>query len=136
MNRFELYVLGSSMKGDTDDFSPKQTSLNVSDLYPATISSRIDPRPDVSYVKFVGNATFFLSTYASRGSAPSIAKASALKIYPELRHEIFQEPEREQVWQDMLDWMDDREGVRVGSSVDRSADDDASALGVQTDGRG
>ena len=31
---------------------------------------------------------------------------STLQIYPELRHEIFQEPERQQVWSDMLEWLD------------------------------
>jgi alpha-beta hydrolase superfamily lysophospholipase len=40
------------------------------------------------------------------GLAPAVAAASALKIYPELRHEIFQEPERQAVWQDVLDWLD------------------------------
>lgn len=30
---------------------------------------------------------------------------SALRIYPELRHEIFNEPEREQVWRDLLAWL-------------------------------
>lgn len=35
-----------------------------------------------------------------------IAEKSALQIYPELRHEIFQEPAREQVWQDMLRWLE------------------------------
>ena len=39
------------------------------------------------------------------GLSPAIAAASRLLIYPELRHEIFQEPERHRVWQDMLDWM-------------------------------
>lgn len=36
-----------------------------------------------------------------------IAEASRLRLYPELRHEIFNEPEREQVWQDMLEWLDE-----------------------------
>lgn len=36
------------------------------------------------------------------GLAPEVARQSALEIYPELRHEIFQEPERQLVWQDML----------------------------------
>lgn len=40
------------------------------------------------------------------GLAPQIASDSELKVYPELRHEIFNEPEREAVWQDMLDWLD------------------------------
>ncbi|MCP4906256.1 MAG: alpha/beta hydrolase [bacterium] len=40
------------------------------------------------------------------GLAFSLVDASALRIYPELRHEIFQEPEREEIWQEMLDWLD------------------------------
>jgi acylglycerol lipase len=32
------------------------------------------------------------------------SKESALKIYPELRHEIFNEPERTRVFEDILDW--------------------------------
>ena len=38
--------------------------------------------------------------------APGVSGESELKVYPELRHEIFNEPEREAVWQDMLDWLD------------------------------
>jgi lysophospholipase len=38
------------------------------------------------------------------GLDPAIAPASALRTYPGLRHEIFQEPERHAVWQDVLDW--------------------------------
>jgi len=41
------------------------------------------------------------------GLSPETASVSSLLVYPELRHEIFQEPERHQVWQDMLDWMAD-----------------------------
>ncbi|MEM9176085.1 MAG: lysophospholipase [Myxococcota bacterium] len=40
------------------------------------------------------------------GLAGPVAAHSALKIYPDLRHEIFNEPEREAVWQDVLDWLD------------------------------
>jgi alpha-beta hydrolase superfamily lysophospholipase len=40
------------------------------------------------------------------GLAPAIADESALKLYPRLRHEIFNEPEREEVWQDILRWLD------------------------------
>ncbi|MFP6655715.1 MAG: alpha/beta hydrolase, partial [Myxococcota bacterium] len=36
------------------------------------------------------------------GLSSAIAEQSLLKIYPELRHEIFQEPERQTIWQDML----------------------------------
>ena len=31
-------------------------------------------------------------------------EGSALQIYPELRHEIFNEPEGESVFQDILEW--------------------------------
>lgn len=40
------------------------------------------------------------------GLAPGIAAQSPLRLYPELRHEIFQEPERETIWQEMLEWLD------------------------------
>ncbi len=36
---------------------------------------------------------------------PEIAEQSRLHVYPELRHEIFNEPERQEVWQDVLDWL-------------------------------
>jgi alpha-beta hydrolase superfamily lysophospholipase len=36
------------------------------------------------------------------------AAGSALRIYPELRHEIFNEPEREAVWQDLWTWLEER----------------------------
>ncbi|MEZ4333876.1 MAG: alpha/beta hydrolase [Myxococcota bacterium] len=41
------------------------------------------------------------------GLAPGIARCSRLSVYPSLRHEIFNEPEREQVWADVLAWLDD-----------------------------
>ncbi|MFK7895080.1 MAG: lysophospholipase [Myxococcota bacterium] len=40
------------------------------------------------------------------GLKPEVSSASALQIYPELRHEIFNEPERESVWQDILRWLE------------------------------
>lgn len=39
------------------------------------------------------------------GLNAKIAVQSELQIYPDLRHEIFQEPAREQVWQDILRWL-------------------------------
>ena len=36
------------------------------------------------------------------------AGGSTLRIYPELRHEIFNEPEREAVWQDVQTWLEER----------------------------
>jgi alpha-beta hydrolase superfamily lysophospholipase len=46
------------------------------------------------------------SRYLHAGLEEKIATKSELQIYPELRHEIFQEPEREQVWGDILKWLE------------------------------
>jgi alpha-beta hydrolase superfamily lysophospholipase len=35
------------------------------------------------------------------------AAGSALRTYPTLRHEIFNEPEREAVWQDVYEWLEE-----------------------------
>jgi alpha-beta hydrolase superfamily lysophospholipase len=43
---------------------------------------------------------------------------SELRIYPNLRHEIFNEPEREQVYRDMLDWIE-----RVAAGRERGVGD-------------
>ena len=42
---------------------------------------------------------------------------SALQLYPELRHEIFNEPERKQVFGDMLEWVDARLGTASSSEA-------------------
>ena len=41
------------------------------------------------------------------GLSEPVREASCLRVYPGLRHEIFNEPERVQVWQDVLSWIDD-----------------------------
>jgi len=41
--------------------------------------------------------------------APDVLAQSAIRIYPKLRHEILNEPEREQVLGDLLRWIEDRE---------------------------
>jgi len=47
-----------------------------------------------------GSRNFF------EGLSPSLAESSSLRVYPELRHEIFQEPEREEIWNEMLNWLE------------------------------
>lgn len=47
------------------------------------------------------------SQHFYEGLAPAIASGSVLKIYPELRHEIFNEPEREVIWQEILAWLEE-----------------------------
>jgi len=41
------------------------------------------------------------------GLAKPVRDQSCLRVYPGLRHEIFNEPERAQVWQDVLSWIGD-----------------------------
>lgn len=41
------------------------------------------------------------------GLSPAIAERSRLSVYPALRHEIWNEPERQAIWQEMLEWLDD-----------------------------
>jgi alpha-beta hydrolase superfamily lysophospholipase len=40
---------------------------------------------------------------------PRVAVQSEIKTYPGLRHEIFNEPEREQVYEDLFDWVKEAE---------------------------
>ena len=42
------------------------------------------------------------------GLAPGIAQRSRLSVYPSLRHEIWNEPERVAIWQEMLAWLEVR----------------------------
>lgn len=53
------------------------------------------------------------------GLAPEVAARSRLRLYPDLRHEIFQEPERERVWQDLLDWLDGVPATADATTGDR-----------------
>jgi alpha-beta hydrolase superfamily lysophospholipase len=43
--------------------------------------------------------------------------ASDLRVYPELRHEIFNEPEREAVFEDVLAWMRRPAAAGAGSGT-------------------
>lgn len=45
------------------------------------------------------------------GLAPEVASQSEIKTYPGLKHEIFNEPEREQVFQDLLSWLTETETI-------------------------
>jgi alpha-beta hydrolase superfamily lysophospholipase len=53
-----------------------------------------------------GEADPLCAVAGSRGfHAGLTSKGSALRVYPGLRHEIFNEPERETVWQDLATWL-------------------------------
>lgn len=40
------------------------------------------------------------------GLSPAVAERSRLSVYPSLRHEIWNEPERVAIWHDMLAWLE------------------------------
>lgn len=55
-----------------------------------------------------GEADPICSVEGSKGFRAGLrAPGSALRTYPELRHEIFNEPEREEVWQDLWNWLEE-----------------------------
>ncbi len=55
-----------------------------------------------------GEADPICSVDGSRGFHAGLrAPGSALRTYPGLRHEIFNEPEREQIWQDLWTWLEE-----------------------------
>jgi acylglycerol lipase len=58
-----------------------------------------------------GSERFFASLPRQRVSG------SALRVYPELRHEIFNEPEREKVFADVLKWVRGREAEARGTAA-------------------
>jgi alpha-beta hydrolase superfamily lysophospholipase len=59
-----------------------------------------------------GGADPLCNPAGSRGFHAALrSEGSALQIYPELRHEIFNEPERETVFGDLLAWLRGREGA-------------------------
>ena len=57
-----------------------------------------DPICDTS-----GSEAFHASLPGANGAAG--APRADLRVYPELRHEIFNEPQRHQVFEDLLRWM-------------------------------
>jgi alpha-beta hydrolase superfamily lysophospholipase len=61
------------------------------------------------------------SRHLYAGLRGEIVTRSALQIYPELRHEIFQEPEREQVWQDVQQWLESCSAPNAGIEGARRA---------------
>ena len=66
-------------------------------------------RVNVPLLMLHGGADPICAAEGSRGfHAGLTTTGSALRIYPELRHEIFNEPEREAVWQDVQTWLEER----------------------------
>jgi len=46
-------------------------------------------------------------------------RGSAIRTYPDLKHEIFNEPEREAIYQDLIDWVEARELGAPSSARER-----------------
>ena len=62
-----------------------------------------------------GSQTFFESL------GEQVAARSALRIYPGLRHEIFNEPEQDEIFSDVLEWIRDRETDGVAEPLAKAS---------------
>ena len=82
------------------------TSLGVELLSAAPRTAALAGEVAVPLLMLHGGADPICSAEGSRTFHAGLrAAGSALRVYPELRHEIFNEPEREAVWHDLLSWL-------------------------------
>jgi alpha-beta hydrolase superfamily lysophospholipase len=82
------------------------TSLGAELLSAAPRTAALAGQVAVPLLVLHGGADPICSVDGSRAFYAGLrAPGSALRVYPELRHEIFNEPEREAVWQDLLSWL-------------------------------
>jgi alpha-beta hydrolase superfamily lysophospholipase len=92
----------------------KMTARKVAELFRAM--ARIQSQASQIRLPMLvlhGDADAMASAEGSRFLHRHMASAdNTLKLYPGLYHEIFNEPEREQVLTDVLDWCDARIPVR------------------------
>jgi alpha-beta hydrolase superfamily lysophospholipase len=84
------------------------TSLGAELLAAAPRTAARAGQVQVPLLLLHGEADPICSALGSRGFHAGLrAPGSALRTYPDLRHEIFNEPEREQVWQDLWNWLEE-----------------------------
>ena len=82
------------------------TSLGAELLAAAPRTAALAGVVAVPLLMLHGGADPICAPEGSRTFAAGLRSAgSALRVYPELRHEIFNEPEREAVWHDLLSWL-------------------------------
>jgi alpha-beta hydrolase superfamily lysophospholipase len=84
------------------------TSLGAELLAAAPRTAALAGEVAVPLLMLHGEADPICSPEGSRAFYAGLrAPGSALRVYPGLRHEIFNEPEREAVWQDLLGWLEE-----------------------------
>lgn len=86
----------------------KMTARMVSELFAAMHYIQVEAKNiTLPMLLLHGGEDVMASPEGSRFMSESVGSADkSLKIYPELYHEIFNEPEREAVFADMLEWCD------------------------------
>jgi alpha-beta hydrolase superfamily lysophospholipase len=85
------------------------TSLGAELLAAAPRTAALAGRVEVPLLMLHGEDDPLCAVEGSRAFSAGVrAPGSALRTYPKLRHEIFNEPEREVVWQDLFSWLEER----------------------------
>jgi alpha-beta hydrolase superfamily lysophospholipase len=84
------------------------TSLGAELLAAAPRTAALAGEVQVPLLMLHGAADPICSPEGSRAFYAGLrAPGSALRVYPDLCHEIFNEPEREAVWHDLLSWLEE-----------------------------
>lgn len=90
-------------------FRTMTTSLGCELLAAAPRTAALAGEVEVPVLLLHGEADPICPVEGSRAFHAGLrAPGAALRTYAELRHEIFNEPEREAVWQDVLHWLEER----------------------------
>jgi alpha-beta hydrolase superfamily lysophospholipase len=85
------------------------TSLGAELLGAAPRTAALAGEVGVPLLVLHGEADPICAAEGSRAFHAGVrSPGAALRVYPQLRHEIFNEPEREAVWQDVLGWLEER----------------------------
>lgn len=85
------------------------TSLGAELLAAAPRTAALAAEVDVPLLVLHGEADPICPVEGSRSFHAGVrSPRTALRTYPGLRHEIFNEPEREAVWQDVLRWLEEK----------------------------
>lgn len=85
------------------------TSLGAELLAAAPRTAALAGEVAVPLLLLHGEADPLCAAEGSRAFHAGVrSPGSALRVYPQLRHEIFNEPERESVWQDLSNWLEEQ----------------------------
>jgi alpha-beta hydrolase superfamily lysophospholipase len=85
------------------------TSLGAELLEAAPRTAALAGEVEVPLLVLHGEADPICAPEGSQAFHAGVAApGGALRVYPQLRHEIFNEPERETVWRDVLGWLEEQ----------------------------